>query len=55
MIERASPTISTHDALAFIFVHAACAAVRPSGSVLGEPSTGIAEDAEVTEGAENCD
>ena len=55
MIERASPTISTHDALVFIFVHAACVAVLPSGSVLGTPSTGIAEDAEGTEGAENSD
>ena len=55
MIERASPTIRTYDALTSILVHAACVAVLPSGSVLGEPSTGIAEDAEVTEGAKNCD
>ena len=51
----ASPTLSTHDALASIFVRAACVAVLPSGSVRLGPSTGIAEDAEATEGAENCD
>ena len=55
MIEPASPTISAQDALASILVHAPCVAVLPLDSVIGEPSTGIAEYAEVTEGAENCD